>query len=77
MLKKTMIIDQENRARVAKLLGLSAPHLVPERFIYNQNWIIWWKEDGKSAMVIPHVLFKDKYNIVETREDCLICEKIK
>jgi hypothetical protein len=73
----TMVIDQENLPRVAKLLGFVAPHLLPERFLLTPTWIIWTKGESPTAWTLPHVVFKDRYAIVGTQEDHMLCERIK
>jgi hypothetical protein len=73
----TMIIDQENLPHVAKLLGFQAPHLLPERFLYNPTWIIWTNGEDPNVWTLPHIIFRDRYDIVGTQEDHLLCERVK
>ena len=73
---KTMIICQENRERVAKLLGYRAPWLVPEHMIQRDTWILWTTEDPSDAFHLPHRVFKDTFNVIAHEEENLVCERI-
>ena len=71
---KAMIADPENRKQCAEILGVPD---IPERACEEWHWVIWDSSfsNGYKAL-LPHVVFKDKFTVIEHRGDYYLIERI-
>ena len=71
---KAMIPDPENRQEVAEILDVD---YVPDRVCEEWHWVIWDSSmsNGYKAL-LPNVVFRDRFTVVEHRGDYYLVERI-
>jgi hypothetical protein len=72
---KAMIPDPENRKECAEILGVKD---ISERACEEWHWVVW--DPSMSIMgykaLLPHVVFRDRFTVVEHRGDYYLVERI-
>jgi hypothetical protein len=71
---KAIVVDEENIELCKELLNVVR---VPRRAIEEPTWIVWGNELWPEVKLLPHAIFRDKYNVVGHEGDyIMIVEKI-
>ena len=68
-----IVVDEGNRDKCKEILDVPGP--IPQRCIEEQTWCVW-DPNGTYRGLLPHVVFFDRFTVVETREDHRVVERI-
>ena len=70
---KAMIPDPENRKECAEILEVKN---IPERACEEWHWVVWdSSEKGGYKALLPHVVFRDKFVVIEHRGTHYLVER--
>ena len=70
---KAIVVDPENIERCRELLNV---YHIPQRAIEEPTWLVWGSEDWPEVRLLPHAIFRDRYVILDHREDYMLVEKL-
>lgn len=69
-----LIVGEDNIQTCKEVLDLV---YIPSRWVEEPTWLIWGDGENQYKGVLPHVVFKDIYNVVGHSEQFMIVERIR
>lgn len=69
-----MLIEEDTLDKVRELLGF---HNIPTHMIERTTWVLWTQTEIPTAWTLPHVMFKNRYSVVDRTGEHLLVERIE
>lgn len=71
-----MIISEDNLDECRRIMNIDQ---IPTHFVERQTWLIYRTNiNGEvcTGWTVPHAIFRNRYNVIETRSTCFVVERI-